>query len=57
MIVTEKNSIFDIDNKKNLDPAIVEQAFEWYKKFTGKQYSSSDIKELVEIYTELHKAR
>lgn len=38
-----------------LDPNIVVLSKEWYKKFTGTEYSEkNNIKELVEMYTTIN---
>jgi len=40
---------------QNHEQTVVNEAKEWYKKFTGMPYSSNDTKELVEIYQTLEK--
>lgn len=38
-----------------LDPLLVKSAKEWYKKFTGMDYSDkNNIRDLVDMYTTLH---
>lgn len=40
-----------------LDPVVVKAAKDWYKKFTGMDYSDkNNIRDLVDMYTSLHQA-
>lgn len=38
-----------------LDPTIISNSKEWYKKFTGQEYpEKNNVKELVEMYITIH---
>lgn len=52
MVSIEK--FLEVKNQRP-DPTVVNEAKEWYKKFTGMSYCSNDTKELVEIYKSLEK--
>ena len=43
-----------IDNQRRLDPEMLQNAQDWYRKFTGKHAVTMPDSELIELYKELH---
>jgi hypothetical protein len=54
MMLRRDDVNIDFILKPDIDPKLIKDANEWYERFTGKKYTSSDIKELVDIYQSLH---
>jgi hypothetical protein len=54
MMLRRDDLNIEFNYKKELDPVLVKNASDWYERFTGKKYTSTDIKELVDIYLALY---